>query len=363
MNNKIFVPSEGVVFTLFYILISTCLVLPPSEFVSAGITIQNLFSGLLGSENQEFIEYHQRRIAVTYTVHSLLPLGYVFGVFYIGFYDPYSILWKGGVILSVLLPGIVTLMLCRWYFPDFKRHPIIQELSMFCNPGSDWKAVAASIDAEHSRVDKVIIHTSSVVKIIVTDNWIVKVGPYSLKVAHQSDSVLAVKKSDTHHHNPTSRSGGGIQYLEIEVKGRTSFTIRLESRYLRDLEQKLSRPIQLLQNISIHRTVTEKFLEALREQVNLNSTYETAVPVDNCIGCFQASANIKLVKQCGDNSATDNSCTSCFCRPMWCFDCIGKWFASRQDQELPEEWMSAKCTCPLCRSKFCILDISFVRVS
>lgn len=35
-------------------------------------------------------------------------------------------------------------------------------------------------------------------------------------------------------------------------------------------------------------------------------------------------------------------------------------FASRQDQEKPETWLSSKCTCPMCRSTFCILDVSML---
>jgi hypothetical protein len=36
-------------------------------------------------------------------------------------------------------------------------------------------------------------------------------------------------------------------------------------------------------------------------------------------------------------------------------------FASRQDQNHPETWMSSKCTCPLCRSCFCMLDVCQVQ--
>lgn len=36
-------------------------------------------------------------------------------------------------------------------------------------------------------------------------------------------------------------------------------------------------------------------------------------------------------------------------------------FASRQDQNHPETWMSSKATCPLCRSRFCMLDVCQVQ--
>jgi len=36
-------------------------------------------------------------------------------------------------------------------------------------------------------------------------------------------------------------------------------------------------------------------------------------------------------------------------------------FASKQDDNPPETWLSSKCTCPVCRAKFCILDVCYVK--
>ena len=47
----------------------------PTEFHSAGLTVQNLLSGWLGSEDAAFVPYHLRRTAATLLCHSLLPLG------------------------------------------------------------------------------------------------------------------------------------------------------------------------------------------------------------------------------------------------------------------------------------------------
>ena len=49
------------------------------------------------------------------------------------------------------------------------------------------------------------------------------------------------------------------------------------------------------------------------------------------------------------------------CRPMWCVSCLAKWFASRQNQYEKETWLRNKATCPMCRAKFCVLDVSFIR--
>jgi hypothetical protein len=67
--------TSSLLFTIFYIVVALCFVYPPNEFVSAGFTVQFLFSPWLGSENESFIEYNMRRIVATVLCHSLLPLG------------------------------------------------------------------------------------------------------------------------------------------------------------------------------------------------------------------------------------------------------------------------------------------------
>lgn len=85
--------------------------------------------------------------------------------------------------------------------------------------------------------------------------------------------------------------------------------------------------------------------------------------MDQCIGCMQAISNVKLQKNCDDISTGDSACTTCRCRPMWCDDCMAKWFAFRQNESEINSWLSSKCTCPVCRSKFCILDVSYVEAA
>ncbi|PNF26731.1 hypothetical protein B7P43_G01628 [Cryptotermes secundus] len=129
----------------------------------------------------------------------------------------------------------------------------------------------------------------------------------------------------------------------------------------RDFEDKVSCPITVLQNVTFHRTLLDRFLVAFQEQVAKNAVYVTTEELELCIGCMQTPANVKLQKYCDDLTVQGDSCTTCSCRPLWCLTCMGKWFASRQDQNHPETWMSSKATCPLCRSRFCMLDVSQVQ--
>lgn len=71
---------------------------------------------------------------------------------------------------------------------------------------------------------------------------------------------------------------------------------------------------------------------------------------------MKKQANVKLVKNCTEIESGE--CRVCSCRPMWCLECMGKWFAYRQDQSEPQTWLSSKASCPTCRSVFCMLDIA-----
>ena len=107
-------------------------------------------------------------------------------------------------------------------------------------------------------------------------------------------------------------------------------------------------------------------------------------------------SDVKLLRRC-DTTNSDNpedSCVTCYCRPMWCINCMGKWyvyfssnssmklnmiralrtwiyfthyvnyrFASRQDQKKPDTWLGSKCPCPTCRSKFCLLDVCLIDIT
>lgn len=93
-----------IVFTLAYVLVSLCFVAPPREFVSAGLTVQNILSSYLGSEDMDFVGYHLKRATSTLLLHSLLPLGKV----------------KILICLQVVLVAAYTVM-TSCYFRKFSR--------------------------------------------------------------------------------------------------------------------------------------------------------------------------------------------------------------------------------------------------
>lgn len=148
--------------------------------------------------------------------------------------------------------------------------------------------------------------------------------------------------------------------------GVKEFRIRINSLEFENLQDRLSRPITINSDIQLHRTVMDRFIEVFREQVAQNPTYSTELTADQCFACMISRPNVKIAKQCIDFDENnqpleaDRCCQICYCRPMWCVDCLARWFASRQPEEERDTWLQQKCSCPMCRSKFCILDVCFL---
>ncbi|XP_074640323.1 E3 ubiquitin-protein ligase TM129-like [Tubulanus polymorphus] len=369
-NTVPYMATVEVIYTLGYILFSWCLVAPPTEFVSAGFTIQNVLANYLGSEDLNFIYYHIKRTTATALVHSVIPLGYYFGL---GICCPHlhllyvwkaTLFWKLYLITALIIIFAAAYLAYQWSRDNWNEHPIAKTLAVHTNSSNaslnstSWRDVASSINVEFRRVDK---FTTGPIgrRMIVTDSWIVKTTTYFVHVAHQTDIHLTLSHSEehaiTHDGNP------GSQYLQISVVSANDkvepFQIRLNSLEYSDLLNKLKQPIRNVRNIVVQQSLSERFVAAFKDQVEANSRFvkPASMEVETCIGCMQKESDVKLNKVCHDLNEGD--CVQCYCRPMWCLECMGKWFASRQNQQEPDTWMSCKAPCPTCRSKFCMLDI------
>lgn len=162
-----------------------------------------------------------------------------------------------------------------------------------------------------------------------------------------------------------------IQFVNIIVKptrtGVSEFSIRVNALNFKDLQDRINRPITILSGVNFSKTVIERFIDAFREQVNLNPKYKCDQQLtDSCFACMITEPNVKLNKQCldidenGQTLSLNDRCGNCYCRPMWCVNCLATWFASKQNQYEKDVWLAQKCTCPMCRVPFCILDVCFI---
>lgn len=134
--------------TLFYVLFCVCVVYPPTEFVSAGFTISQIFESYLGSENLNFVGFHMKRMTITSLIHSFLPLGYVLS------------LWCGGeknewmpafAIFTTIIPVLMCYKLVTWWENRKIKHPVVKALLPYVTAGSDWRVVAANVNVEFRR--------------------------------------------------------------------------------------------------------------------------------------------------------------------------------------------------------------------
>ncbi|XP_043303945.1 E3 ubiquitin-protein ligase TM129 [Cervus canadensis] len=360
--------SPEVTFTLAYLVFAVCFVFTPTEFHSAGLTVQNLLSGWLGSEDAAFVPYHLRRTAATLLCHSLLPLGYYVGMCFAAsekqLYYPSQTpeTWRAFLLLALMLPAIACTLIYYWSRDRWARHPLARTLALYALPRSGWRAVASSVNTEFRRIDKFATGVPGA-RVIVTDTWVMKVTTYRVHVAQQQDVHLTVTESQQHDLSPDSNLP--VQLLTIRVASANpavqAFDIRLNSTEYGELCEKLRAPIRSAANVVIHQSLGDLFLETFASLVEVNPAYSvpSSQDLEACIGCMQTRASVKLVKTC--QAAAEGECQQCYCRPMWCLTCMGKWFASRQDPQRPDTWLASRVPCPTCRARFCILDVCAVR--
>lgn len=189
-------------------------------------------------------------------------------------------------------------------------------------------------------------------------------------------------------HDLSESSSETIQFVNIRVKptrpGVCEFVIRINALDFKTLQDRMLRPISILDGVTFNKSAIDRFIEVFKQQVQLNPEYNIDEVLshrfnnftghsmiwllffiqvtDLCFACMQAEPNIKLQKKC-DHVIGNNEhgpCTNCYCRPMWCIDCMAKWFASRQNQHEKDVWLQQKATCPMCRATFCILDVCYI---
>lgn len=350
-------------FTIFFVFYSILEITgaQPQEIRSAGLTLPALFSKYYGHEEVDFVRYHMKRTTASIIIHCAFPLLYTLGLQLVYPQSNVFVPWEAPPTIKRLLVLSLVIMLLGvtvgvvFSRNDWKRHPLAKILTKY---GHDWRAMASLINAEFRDIDKFISVTGTK-KVVITDTWIIYCGVHTIKIARQSDASLNIDSSDEHR---LEAEGTQTQFLTVKISSSgphiTTFKVRLKAHDYSSLREKLTSPIRVARQVVIHQSLSDRFLQAFDEQVTANGLYRLPVgspPLEPCLGCSQKMPEVKLQKTCG--SEQEGECRTCECRPMWCLSCMGKWFASRQDQTRPNTWMASTATCPLCRQRFCMLDI------
>uniref|UniRef100_A0AAG5DJ13 Uncharacterized protein n=1 Tax=Anopheles atroparvus TaxID=41427 RepID=A0AAG5DJ13_ANOAO len=274
--------------------------------------------------------------------------------------------WEVFYALAWTLAILAVLTVLYWYIDKWSNHPIAKHLQLFTKPTMpDWRSVATNINDEYRRNTKMEIRSNAISTLVVTENWIIKTNLYRINVAHQNETSLVGYKIDIQ--DVTTDISDASQYVNIAVKplqDSKHFIIRVSGEHFSDFQDHVNRPIVLLPSVKF-RTLIDLFVEVFKEQATLNPVVRfTPLPdMDHCLGCLQVQPDVKIEKHCLDVDASgamlpeDQRCEPCLCRPQWCITCMALWFASRQQRAERDTWLSKKATCPMCRARFCVLDV------
>nr|AAL13910.1 LD39811p [Drosophila melanogaster] len=368
------------------------IIYPPEEFQRLGFTIEQLFARFLGEEYLDFVGYHQRRTSLNLFVHSCLPFSYFlihrlkFSVF--ATQEPLedfdldpdfpmpqeavafkTLTWKTAQRFSVLAVLAMPALIFNWHQENWRRHPISKALSKYSITPGSYSAVASEIGIEFRQPEIYKKKLNSISSVIATQNWIIKTTMYNVHFAHQSNTSLSVAKAETYNISHQDQNDT-LQMISIIVRpmrqGVSDFHIRINALEFRNLENRVRRPIAIPSNIQLHRNVIDRFVDVFKAQVAQNPIFPDDATTEKCFACMLNEPNTKIHKQCADFDrngaplANGACCSNCYCRPMWCVECLARWFAARQSDVDREVWLEQKCTCPMCRAKFCVLDVSYI---
>jgi hypothetical protein len=242
--------SQLSIVTFLYLLVVFIIILPPTELISAGFSIQNIFSYFL-VENEEitFIRYHIKRISIKYLLHSFLPFGYVFLLLYycdwsagiinafIALLTDTPLILRLILIICLLIPLITSIIVFGWHLNDCYLHPIVRQLRLFIQTDNQqqqeqtWHAVESSINTEFRRYDKFTCGTAtSNVRCYVLDSWILKCSMYHVNICQQSNVHVELIAAHDIHLQETNEVSVMTQYLNIMIK---SYDSRIKPFYIR----------------------------------------------------------------------------------------------------------------------------------
>ncbi|XP_033712393.1 E3 ubiquitin-protein ligase TM129 isoform X2 [Tursiops truncatus] len=324
--------SPEVTFTLAYVVFAVCFVFTPTEFHSAGLTVQNLLSGWLGSEDAAFVPYHLRRTAATLLCHSLLPLG----CGGLGHHHPVMDRETGRLLRGHVLRSL-------------RKAALLPQPG----PGDLAGLPPAGIDTAHHRLHPDLLLVPGPVGPPPTGPHPGPLCPPAVRLAgrrflrgHRVSADRQVCHGgagcpcDCDRH--VGDEGDHVPCARGPAAGRAPDCDGVPA----------ARPLPRLEPAraaAYHpRGQCQPCCAGLRHP-----------DLEACIGCMQTRASVRLVKTCQE--ADEGECQQCCCRPMWCLTCMGKWFASRQDPQRPDTWLASRVPCPTCRARFCILDVCAVR--
>ncbi|XP_052889267.1 transmembrane protein 129 [Anopheles moucheti] len=372
-----------IIYIIVFVMLYFFTIFPTSEMESVGLTVNQLCTRYLSAET-DFVLYHMKATSVKLLIHSTLPIGYVIFIWVMNWLNPHEMVmhqttsyfadtaWNTFCSGSGTLLTTALVVVFYWAQNGWSNHPIAKQLQLMTTPDlPDWRSVATNINDEYRRDTKISIRSNAISTLIVTESWIIKTNMYVHNIVSQSEAHLYAYKIDTKE--VITDTLESAEFVNILVKPLVTqvikpFTIRINIGHIKELSDRLQRPIVVMPSVQF-RSLTERFVDAFKEEVALNPTVaSTHHPEDGdcCLACLQVLPDVKIVKYCLDVDthgailAESERCQPCGCRPLWCVGCLATWFASQQQRAERDTWMSKKTTCPMCRARFCVRDVCYL---
>uniref|UniRef100_A0A182YL88 Uncharacterized protein n=1 Tax=Anopheles stephensi TaxID=30069 RepID=A0A182YL88_ANOST len=371
-----------IVYCIIFVMLFFFTIFPTSEMESVGLTVNQLCTHYLAAET-DFVLYHLKATSVKLLIHSAMPFGYVIFIWLMAWMNPDELVmqqnsssyaetaWAAFCTGSGTLLLVAMLTVFYWAMDGWSHHPIAKQLHLLTTPDlPDWRSVATNINDEYRRDTKISIRSNAISTLVVTESWIIKTNMYVHNIVPQSEAQLCAYKID--RKEVITDTLESAEFVNILVKPQVSrvrpFIIRINISHIKELRDRLNRPMLVMPSVQF-RSLTERFVEAFKEEVAQNPTIaSTFVPEDGdcCLACLQAQPDVKIVKYCLDESVTgaplpeSERCQPCGCRPLWCVGCLATWFASQQRRVDRDTWLSKKTTCPMCRARFCVRDVCYL---
>ena len=337
----------------------------PRELKKAGFDIEYIFQLWLGDSQLDYLGYHVRRTSLTFLLHCCLPFLYL---------AIPSTTVVPVTIPELMVTWIATLgavtggygMLCFLLQVCLQKHSVYRTIQKYEKQLSRIKlevnSQVRSIGAYHT--------DNGAYRLTVTNDWLLAPSCYSLQAAYLDDTHLELESSTTLELSENAKEGS--QFIKIIVTSTSGkfrqFTVILNSLDYRDFSNSLKIAVHNTRSIIVRQSLSEQFIDTFRAHVRDNPMFSlqrhgfTDADVENCLGCLVKKAEVKLFKTCRGRRAGSETCLQCRCRPMWCMECMARWFSSKQDQSTPTMWLRGKAPCPMCRQVFCMLDVSYIAV-
>uniref|UniRef100_A0A182TWR6 Uncharacterized protein n=1 Tax=Anopheles melas TaxID=34690 RepID=A0A182TWR6_9DIPT len=330
-----------IIYGIIFVMLFFFTIFPTAEMESVGLTVDHLCSRYLSADT-DYVMYQLKSTSVKLLIHAAMPFIYVLFI--------WLMMWANPDEMMVVQRQPSPLGETVW--------------DVFCT-GASTLLIVAAVDT------KIIIRSNAISTLVVTESWIIKTNMYVHNIIPQSEALLYAYKIDTKE--VITDTLESAEFVNIGVKPQQQsrikpFIIRINVVHIKDLRDRLQQPILVMPSVQF-RTLTERFVEAFKEEVAQNPTVPSAyVPDDGdcCLACLQAQPDVKIAKYCLDVDAAGSvlpeqeRCQPCGCRPLWCVSCLATWFASQQQRAERDTWLSKKTTCPMCRARFCVRDVCYL---